>query len=173
MARYYRHPVTGCAALLLCFLLLPPAQWADPGENNLQGLFNWAKKSYMEGKYRETAGKLEMLLTYTGKEDRELIAKIHLLWGAANEKMGRFVDAGKNYIKAKKMAGKGPAIKDVDFSDLVEYQRIILGNTRPLKKQVIEKEARGPKKKTMSPLLVLAGFAVTAGLVALLLLTGK
>lgn len=173
MARFYRHPVTRCAALLLCFLLLPPTLWADPGENKLQGLFNWAKKHYMEGKYRETAGKLEVLLTYTGKEDRELIAKIHLLRGAANEKMGKLVDAGKNYNKAKKMAGKGLVIEDIDFLDLAEYQRIILGNTRPLKERVIEREALKPGKKTISPLLVLAGFVVTAGLVALLLFGGK
>lgn len=173
MARFYRHPVSRCAALLLCFLLLPPAQWADSGENKFKGLFNWAKKHYMEGKYRETAGKLDILLTYTGKEDRELIAKIHLLRGAAFEKMGRIVAARQDYMKAKKMAGKGAVIEDIDFLDLVEYQRIILGNTRPLRKQVIEREARGPKKKKMSPLLEFVGFAAAVGFVVLLVLTKK
>lgn len=174
MARFYRHPVTGCTALLLCFLLLPPAQWAHPGEKNkLEGLFNWAKIHYMEGKYRETAGKLEILLTYTGKEDRELIAKIHLLRGAANERMGKIVAARQDYLKAKKIAGIGAAIKDIDFLDLVEYQRIIMGNNRPLKKRVIEKEDRKPRKKIRSALLELAGFAAAVGFVVLLVLTRK
>ena len=88
MIRLYRHPVSGCAALLLCFLMLLPAQGADSGENRFHGLFNWAKKHYMEGKYRETANKLDILLTYMGKQDLESIAKIHLLRGAAFEKMG-------------------------------------------------------------------------------------
>ncbi len=173
MARFYRHPITRCTALSLCFLLLPLPRWADAGGNKLHGLFNWAKKQYMEGKYRETAGKLDILLTYTGKNDRELIAKIHLLRGAANEKMGRIVAARQDYIKAKKMAGKGLAIENIDFLDLVEYQRIVMGNTRPLKKRVIEREARRPRKKTISPFLVAAGFAVTVGLVIFLTVSGK
>ena len=173
MIRLYRHPVSGCAALLLCLLMLLPAQGADSGENRFHGLFNWAKKHYMEGKYRETANKLDILLTYMGKQDRELIAKIHLLRGAAFEKMGKIVAARQDYMKVRKMEGKGPVIEDIDFLDLVEYQRIILGNTRPLKKRVIEREARKPKKKIVSQLLELACFAVTAGFVVLLVLARR
>ena len=174
MIRFHRHPMTKCAALFLCFLLLGGSLPSLNRESRLEGPFNWAKKHYLEGKYGETARKLELLLTYITKEDRELMGRVYLLLGAAKEKMGKIVEARKNYMDAKQMAGKQvTAIEDVDFSDLVEYQRIIMENTRPLMERVIEREALKPKKKQISPLLVIASVAVVAGIVALLLLKKK
>jgi len=174
MIRFNRHPITKCVALVLCFLLIGGSLPSNNRESRLEGPFNWAKKHYLEGKYGETARKLELLLTYMTEEDRELNGRIYLLLGAAKEKMGKIVEARKNYTEAKKVAGKQvTAIKDIDFSDLVEYQRIIMENTKPLMERVIEREAHRPKKKQISPLLVIAGIAVVAGIVALLLLKKK
>jgi formylglycine-generating enzyme required for sulfatase activity len=147
---------------------------SNNSESRLEGPFNWAKKHYLEGKYGETARKLELLLTYMTEEDRELNGRIYLLLGAAKEKMGKIVEARKNYTQAKQFIGKQViAIEDIDFSDLVEYQRIIMENTKPLMERVIEREAHRPKKKQISPLLVIAGVAVVAGIVAVLLLKKK
>jgi formylglycine-generating enzyme required for sulfatase activity len=103
-----------------------------------------------------------------------LNGRIYLLLGAAKEKMGKIVEARKNYMEAKKMAGnQAIKVEDVDFGDLVEYQRIIMDNTRPMMERVIERETLRPKKKKISPLLVIASIAVVAGIVALLLLKKK
>jgi formylglycine-generating enzyme required for sulfatase activity len=171
MIRFDRHPMTKFVALLLCFLLLGGSLPSHNRESRLQGPFNWAKKHYLEGKYGETARKLELLLTYMTDEDRELNGRIYLLLGAAKEKMGKIEEARKYYLEAKKMVGKQvTAIEEIDFSDLVEYQRIIMDNTGPLMQRVIEREAHRPKKKKISPLLVIACVAVVAGIVAFLLL---
>ncbi len=174
MIRFQRYPITKYVALFLCFLLLGGSLPSNNRDSRLEGPFNWAKKHYLEGKYGETIRKLEFLLTYMTDEDRELNGKIYLLLGAAKEKMGKIVEARKNYMEAKQVAGKEAIeLEDIDFSDLVEYQRIIMDNTKPLMERVIEREALRPKKKQISPLLVIAGIAVVAGIVALLLLKKK
>jgi len=174
MIRFHRHPMTKFIALFLCFLLFGGSLPSNNSESRLEGPFNWAKKHYLEGKYGETARKLELLLTYMTDEDRELNGRIYLLLGAAKEKMGKIEEAKKYYLEAKKVAGKQVvAIEDIDLSDLVEYQRIILENTKPLMERVIEREALRPKKKQISPLLVIASVAVVAGIVAVLLLKKK
>jgi len=174
MIRYHRQPMTKSIALVLCFLLFGGSLPSNNSESRLEGPFNWAKKHYLEGKYREAARKLELLLTYITDDDRELNGRIYLLLGAAKEKMGKIVEARKYYLEAKQVAEKQViAIEDIDFSDLVEYQRIILENTKPLMERVIEREAHRPKKKQISPLLVIASVAVVAGIVAVVLLKKK
>ena len=174
MIRFYRHPMTKFVALLLCFLLLGGSLPSLNRESRLEGPFNWAKKHYLEGKYGETARKLELLLTYMTDEDRELNGRIYLLLGAAKEKMGKIEEARKYYLEAKQVSAKQVIIiDDIDFSDLAEYQRIIMGNTRPLMEGVIERETHRPKKKKISPLLVIACVAVVAGIVAFILLKKK
>ena len=114
---------------------LPP----NNRESRLEGPFNWAKKYYLDGKYREAARKLELLLSYIDEKNREFKGKVYLLLGAAKEKIGKITGARKNYTEAKKVTGKQVIeIEDIDFSDLAEYQRIIMGNTRPLMERVIE-----------------------------------
>jgi formylglycine-generating enzyme required for sulfatase activity len=66
-----------------------------------------------------------------------------------------------------------PGIEEIDFGGMVEYQRIIMGNTQPLMERVIEIEARRPKKKTLSPLLVLGAVAAAAGVLVFLILKNK
>ncbi|MCP5102650.1 MAG: formylglycine-generating enzyme family protein [bacterium] len=190
ITRFQAHPFTRCTALFLCFLLLPLVQPGYPGvphdfrdspdssENKLEGPFRWAKKHYLEGKYRETVRKLEVLLTYLDGENgseaqppevKRLRGRIYLLLGAAKEKLGKIVAARKTYMLAKRLIGKPkelPEIEELDFGQLVEYQRIIMDNTKPMMDRVIEREARRPKKKRVSPTLVIAGLVVVTILLA-------
>ena len=174
MMQFHRHPVTKFVALFLCFLLFGGNLLPNNRESRLEGPFNWAKKYYLEGKYREVARKLELLLSYIDEKNREFKGKVYLLLGAAKEKIGKITGARKHYMEAKKVTGKQVIkVKDIDFSDLVEYQRIMMDNTKPMMERVIERETLRPKKKQISPLLVIASVAVVAGIVALLLLKKK
>lgn len=174
MIRFHSHPGAKYVALFLCFLLFGGSLPSNNKESKLEGPFNWAKKYYLEGKYREASRKLELLLSYIDEKNREFKGKVHLLLGASKEKMGKITGARKNYMEAKKVIGKQVIeIEGIDFSDLVEYQRIITGNDKPLMARVIEREARKPKKKQISPLLVIAGIAVVAGIAALFILKKK
>lgn len=178
MNRFPARPFTRGTALLLCFLLLPLYQLQGAGgtgtdKSKLEGPFNWCKKYYLDGKYWETVRKLELLLTFVDEKDRELLARIYLLLGAAREKMGKIVKARDYYKKARKVMGDGediPEIEEIDFGGMVEYQRIIMGNTQPLMERVIEIEARRPRKKTVSPVLVLGAMAAAAGILVFLIL---
>ena len=185
-----KHLLKRFTALLLCFLILQiPLQMrqsaeTDTGNDKLEWAFNWAKKSYLEGRYRETVEKLELLLSYFDKggstdhnELMELYIKIRLLLGAANEKLRRIEKARENYIKAQKSAvgrERNLEVEDIDFSSLVEYQRIIMGNKSVVfKERVIAKEVVKPKKKKISPFLIITGLAVAVGVAMLFLLKKK
>ena len=133
MMQFHRHPVAKFAALFLCFLLFVGNLPSNNKESRLEGPFNWAKKYYLDGKYREAARKLELLLSYIDEKNREFKGKVYLLLGAAKEKIGKITGARKNYMEAKKVTGKQVIkVKDIDFSDLVEYQRIMMDNTKPM-----------------------------------------
>lgn len=181
MNRLPARPFTRGIALLLCLLLLPlhqlpGANGAGTDKSKLEGLFNWSKKYYLDGKYWETVRKLELLLTFVDEKDRQLLARVYLLLGAAREKMGKIVKARNYYKEAKKIIGDGqdiPKIEEIDFGSMVEYQRIIMGNTQPLMERVIEIESRRPKKKTVAPALVLGTMAVMAGVLMFLILKRK
>lgn len=183
-----KYMVRKFIALFLCVLIFEiplrmrlPAD-TDTGMGKLGGAFFWAKKYYLEGKYNETARKLELLLSYidTEKVDedddlRKLQARIWLLLGAANEKLRKIVTARENYKRSNELAAAGKQkleieIEEIDFSDLVEYQRIIIGNKNPSVERLILKEAVRPKKKKISPLLAVATIVIMAGLATLFLL---
>jgi formylglycine-generating enzyme required for sulfatase activity len=174
MTGFRRHGAMKLTAVLLCLLLIPvnlPPHTRD-NKNKLEIPFNWAKKHYLDGKYRVSAATLELLLSFLDETDKELTGRIWLLLGAANEKMGKLVTARDYYKKAKKIAGK-PVIREIDLSNLVEYQRIIMDNTKPLMEKVIEREAHRPKKKQASFLLVAALVAVAAAIVAVLIINKR
>ena len=191
MVDFHRHGALKITAVLLCLLLIPvnmpssppcpsravssaPAPHVHSADNksDLEIPFNWAIKHYLDGKYRSAAATLELLLSFLDESDKELTGRIWLLLGAANEKIGKLVTAREYYKKAKKLAGR-PEIKGIDLSNLIEYQRIIMDNTKPLMEKVIEREALKPKKKQVSPLLAAAGAAVVAAIIALLIINKR
>lgn len=161
-------------ALVLCLLFLQvnlPPLGREDSYNKLDAAFQWAKKSYIEGKYRECSQKLDLLLTFLEPGHKTLRVQVLLLLGAANEKMGQILEARGNYKAAKELAGEGIiTIADVDVGELVEFQRVIMGNIQPLMERVIEREARRPKRKKTSVLMFIAGLTVVAGLVAFIML---
>jgi formylglycine-generating enzyme required for sulfatase activity len=186
--RLYRRPFIKISVLCLCLLLLKwdlPLQ-PDSDQDRYLGMFNWAKKYYLEGKYRETEKKLEMLLSYlegTAKDSRKtsvndeyrrLLGNIWLLLGASCERMGNKKEAIKYYRQAKtvsdrlKAAGEpGIEIEELDFFQLPEGRKLILSRRQKAiysSGLMIAKEVK-KKKKKISPFLVFAGIAAVTAVV--------
>ncbi len=140
--------------------------------DRLEGLFQWCKKYFLEGKYYEATRKLELLMDYLepdNREHRRLSAKTLILLGASNERMGKLVAARAYYKRVRGIMDKelpAKAVEDIDFRYLVEYQRVVMDNSRPLMERVIERVARRPAKKRFSPKLALIGLAVVVALTA-------
>jgi formylglycine-generating enzyme required for sulfatase activity len=163
--KYLQRPYKNKVIIFfLCLLLITVNLPSAPQNNQLEGLFYWAKKYYLEGMYRESVRKLQALLQYTKKEDSVLIGKVHLLLGAAYEKMGKFDIAKKNYYISIRDEAR-PIIDEIDFTELIEYQRIILKNKNASIENMIEKERVKPKKRKKSPLLIIAGIAALTALI--------
>ncbi len=118
--------------LMFCALLLLWSHHAYGTDefSQLMGTFNWAKKYYLEGKYRDSIKKLEVLLTFIDKENpdetyRSLWGKVNLLLAAANEKTGRKEEAKLYYHNVKTLAEELKStgspltwITEIDFSNL-------------------------------------------------------
>lgn len=185
MNRFRRRRITRVMVLILCLLLpalpLPPdvptstakQETADAREDTrLESIFHWGKKHFLDGKYREAAGMLDLLLSYLDDGDRRLEGKTRMLLGAANEKLGRIVAARKQYKIARAM-NTPPGVEGLDFSYLVEYQRIIMDNTKPMMERVIEREAHRPKKKQVSPWMTVLGLTVVAAITAFIVINKK
>jgi len=165
MRQFNRYPVIKYIALLLCFLLLPLNLLSDSQENTLEGLFYWAKKFYLEGLYRESTIKLEKLLLFINNNNyTEFAQKVHLLLAAGYEKTGRIGKAREYYIMTLKNKKK-VAIEEIDFSNLIEYRRIVLGNNNP----GLEKGRDKSRVKKISLGKIIPGILAGAAILAVLL----
>jgi len=180
-------------ALLLVLLLfrgnLSFSMQEEPGgqEEHLNGLFRWAKMDYQAGKYREVVKTLELMLSYYDEEsevdeqkskpkDKLLKGKIYLLLGAAHEQLRRINKAKENYrLSTALLENQNMQIEGIDLDYLVEYQRIIMKKKKPeiVTPAVIEKPVPKPKKKRISPLLIIAGVVLIGGIIAALVLKKK
>jgi hypothetical protein len=164
------HLTTKWTALFLALVLFCGGKLILPRETGLQGLFKWAIKNYLEGKYREVIKDLELLLSYCDEGHKELKGKIFLLLGAAHEQLGNLGEARKNYQLSDALT-PACSIEKVNLTTLKEYQRIIMNKKKPPDPGIIEKPIAKPKKRKSSSLsyLVLGG-VVIVGVAALLLL---
>jgi len=173
MDEFKHHWATKGIALFLAVGLLWGGQSIFSQETNLEGLFNWAIKNYLEGKYREVIKDLELLLSYCSEDHKQLKGKIHLLLGAVYEQLGDIDKARQNYQLSFELV-QNPAIDEIDLTSLQEYQRIIKKNPQPLQREIIEKPITRPKrKKRISPLYMVAGAALIVGGVIAFVLSKK
>jgi formylglycine-generating enzyme required for sulfatase activity len=173
VTKFKNHWTTKCIALSLALGLFSGGQLIMPRETDLEGPFKWAIKNYLEGKYREVSKDLELLLSLCDEHHKELKGKIYLLLGAAYEQLGEIEKAKKNYQLSLELL-KNPAVEGVDLTSLLEYQRIIMKKSKPVTRKIIEKPISRPKrKKRISPLYLVAGGALLAGLTVALLLKKK
>ena len=170
-------------ALLLVFLLVHGELMVFPQDERLDKLFQWAKMDYNSGKYRDVVGDLELILSYydkgsNGDKDsagKKLKGKIHLLLGAADEKLGRIREARENYQLAKSLLEKQDLeLEDVFLGDLDEYRRIALDNQTdsPGGSNIIERPIN-PHKKKRRLLPYIIGGVLVAGLITTVLLLNK
>ena len=167
---WFKHRwTTKWVALFLALGLLRGGQMIYPRETGLEGLFKWAVKNYLDGKYREAAKDLELLLSYCDEGHKELKGKIYLLLGAVHEQLGNIPEARKNYQLSSELL-PDPSIEKVDLTTLKEYQRIIMNKQKPVVPGIIEKPKAKPQKKKSSTLLFVVAGVVIAGVTALLLL---
>jgi hypothetical protein len=140
-----------------------------PRETNLDSLFKWAIKNYLEGKYREVIKDLELLLSYCSEDQKQLRGKIHLLMGAAHEQLGNPREARENYQSSLELL-ETYSIEGVDLTLLEEYQRIFMNKQKPVKPGIIVKPKEKPKKRKPAVLWLILGGVVIAGGAALLVL---
>ena len=138
-------------------------------ETDLEGLFKWAVKNYLEGKYREVGKDLELLLSYCDEDHNQLKGKIHLLLGAAYEQLGNLREARKNYRLSQELL-ETYSIEGVDLTLLEEYRHIFMKQPQPLGPGIIVKPKKKPAKRKLSPLLLVLGGVAVAGVAALLVL---
>lgn len=106
-------------------------------------------------------------------EDEDFLARVYLLLAAAYEGKGDFTEA-RNYYKKVKQYKQLPEISGIDFSGLIEYQRIILDQELPPRedeKKVLEKVTN--KKKKKFPWVLVTGIAIVAIAAVFLLLKKK
>jgi len=166
---YKHHWITKGIAIFLTVGLLWGGQSIFPRETNLEGLFKWAIKDYLEGKYREVLKDLELLLSYCDEDHNQLKGKIYLLLGAVHEQLDDIPEARKYYQLSREIS-KTLEIESVDFTFLEEYQRIFNNRQKPVKPGIIEKPKAKPAKRKSSVLLLVLGGVVIAGTATLLLL---
>ena len=171
MTWFKNHWTTKGIALFLAVGLLWGGQSIFPRETEIdpEGLFKWAIKNYLEGKYREVGKDLELLLSYCDEDHNQLKGKIHLLLGAAHEQLGNPREARKNYRLSQELL-ETYSIEGVDLTLLEEYRRIFMNQPQPLWPGIIVKPKKKPAKRKPLPVaLILAGVTV-AGVAALLVL---
>jgi hypothetical protein len=166
---FKHHWTTKFIAFFLALGLLWGGQSIFPQETGLEGLFKWAIKNYLDGKYMEAAKDLELLLSHCDEDHKELKGKIHLLLGAVHEQLGNVPEARKNYQLSLEFL-KTPSIEGVDLTFLEEYQRIIMKTEEPLEPGIIEKPKVKPVKRKPAALLLVLGGVVIAGVAALLVM---
>jgi formylglycine-generating enzyme required for sulfatase activity len=171
---WFKHYwTTKWIALFLAVGLLWGGQLIFPRETGLEGLFKWAIKNYLEGKYREAAKDLELLLSFCDEDHNKLKGKIYLLLGAAYEQVGEIEKAKQNYQLSYELL-ENPAVTGIDLTSLPEYQRIIMKKQKPITRKIIEKPITRPKrKKRISPLYMVAGGVLLAGIVIAFVLNKK
>jgi tetratricopeptide (TPR) repeat protein len=173
VTRFKHHWTTKWIALFLAVGLLWGGQSIFPRETNLEGLFKWAIKNYLDGKYREVIKDLELLLSYCDEDQNELKGKVYLLLGAVYEKLGDIKKARQNYQLSFELL-ENPAVEGIDLTSLQEYQDIIMKKQKPIQRKIIEKPITRPKrKKRISPLYIIAGGALLAGIVIAFVLNKK
>jgi formylglycine-generating enzyme required for sulfatase activity len=168
-----------------------PDSASDRGK--LLGAFNWAKKYYLEGKFREAEKRLELLLSYfefetngtqndtdMNLESWRLLGKIYLMLGAVSEKLGKKKRAGSFYKRARTVANRlkaagepGIVIEELDFSDLLEGQQYAGGFNLNTFTGYIAKEMAKPKKKKVPILLIIAGTALVATVALMFMIKKK
>ncbi len=168
MTGFKQHWTTKLIAFFLVLGLLSGGQSIFPRESDLEGLFKWYVKNYLEEKYWEVSKDLELLLSFCDETQNQLKGKIYLLMGAAYEQLGEIEKAKKNYQLSLTLLEK-PMIDGVDLSSLPEYQRMIMKKQNPvawkkiegpITRKIIEKPITRPKRKKRIPLLYLAAGAV-------------
>jgi formylglycine-generating enzyme required for sulfatase activity len=170
---FKQHWIKKKIALFLALGLLWGGQSIFPQETNLEGLFKWAIKNYLEGKYREVSKDLELLLSYCSEDHKQLKGKIHLLLGAVHEQLGEIDKARQNYRLAFELV-QNPAIDEIDLTSLQEYQRIFMKKLKSLQRKIIEKPISRPeRKKRISPLYMVAGAVLIVGVVIAFVLKKK
>ena len=166
------HWTTKWTVLFLALALLWGGNMILPRETGLEGLFKWAVKNYLDGKYREVIKDLELLLSYCDEEHNQLKGKIYLLLGAAHEQLGSIREAKKNYKLSSELL-PDPAIEKIDLTSLKEYRLIIMNKEKPLAPGIIEKPKVKPVKRKPSTLYLVLGGVVLAGVATLFLLKRK
>jgi len=135
-------------------------------KSNFEGLFNQAKQAYIEGKYRNVIEGLETLISFLQSEnsDKQLRGKACLLLAAAYEQRRDLNKAKLNYALALQ-TDTNLNIRDIDFTYMKEYQRIILNVQKTVELKTIEREGKKPsRKKRLTRLLLgvaLAGIVLT------------
>jgi hypothetical protein len=170
MSKY--HWTTKWTVLFLALALLWGGNMILPQETGLEGLFKWAVKNYLDGKYREVIKDLELLLSYCDEEHNQLKGKIYLLLGAAHEQLGSIREAKKNYQLSSELL-PDPAIEKIDLTSLKEYRLIIMNKEKPLAPGIIEKPKVKPVKRKPSMLYLVLGGVALAGVATLFLLKRK
>jgi formylglycine-generating enzyme required for sulfatase activity len=161
---FKHHWTTKWIVLFLAVGLLWGGHSIFPRETNLEGLFKWAIKNYLEGKYREVSKDLELLLSYCDEDHNQLKGKIYLLMGAVYEQLGDIKKARQNYQLSLELL-QNPTIDEIDLTSLQEYQDIIMKKQKPRHGKIIEKPISRPKrKKRISPWYLIAGGALLVGL---------
>jgi uncharacterized repeat protein (TIGR02543 family) len=166
---FKKHWTAKWIALFLAAGLLWGGQLIFPRETGLEGLFKWAIKNYLDGKYWEVAKDLDLLLSYCDEDHNELKGKIYLLLGAVQEQLGNIPEARKNYQLSRDLLS-APSIEKVDLTSLKEYQRFILNKQKPVESRIIEKPKAKPVKKKPAALLLVLGGVVIAGVAALMVM---
>jgi formylglycine-generating enzyme required for sulfatase activity len=170
---FKNHWATKWIALFLAVGLLWGGQLIFPRETGLEGLFKWAVKNYLEGKYWEVCKDLELLLSYCDEDHNELTGKIYLLLGAAYEQLGDIKKARQHYQLSYELL-QNPAFDGIDLTSLQEYQRIIMKKQKSIPRKIIEKPISRPKRKKRIPLLyIIGGGALLVGLVVAFVLKKK
>ena len=175
MTWFKNHWTTKGIALFVAVGLLLGGQSIFPRETetNLESLFKWAIKNYLEGKYREVSKDLELLLSYCDEDHNQLKGKIYLLLGAVYEQLGDFDKARKNYRLSLELL-QNPTIDEIDLTSLQEYRDIVMEKQKPIPREIIEKPIARPKrKKRISRLYIIAGGVLLVGLVAAFVLQKK
>lgn len=182
MTRFKQHWTTKLIAFFLVFGLLSMGQSILPRETDLEGLFKWSVRNYLEEKYREVSKDLELLLSFCDETQNQLKGKIYLLMGAAYEQIGEIEKAKKNYQLSLELL-ENPTVDGVDLTSLPEYQRIIMKKQKPvtwkkiegpITRKIIEKPISRPKrKKRISPLYIIGGAALLVGLTVAFVLKRK
>jgi len=164
-----QHWTTKWTVLFLALALLWGGKLILPRETGLEGLFKWAIKNYLDGKYREVTKDLELLLSYCDEDHNQLKGKIYLLLGAAHEQLGNIREAKKNYQLSSELS-PDPSIEKIDLTSLKEYRLIIMNKKKPLAPGVIEKPKVKPVKRKPSTLYLVLGGVILAGVATLFLL---